>query len=215
MLAALTDMGCRDSRLDTAWEWMARAVTKEDLPVKINPDGLAPGEGVSGRFRYLHRYDGPVFACQTNKHMSCGWGGVCVMMAFSRLPVERRTGLIERAIQAGVDFFLDNEPAKAGFPGHRAGTPDPKWWQFKFPDFWPSDVLKLAEAFTTLGYGNDPRLADTLQLVRGKQDDNGRWALDYVDKTRKMWVKYGAQGKPNKWITLRAMHLLKRVGETG
>jgi len=133
------------------------------------------------------------------------------MMAFSRLPVECRTGLIKRAIEAGVDFFLSVDPSTAGFPGHRTGVPDKRWWQFRFPSFWGADILQIAEAFTALGYGSDPRLANTLDLIRGKQDEAGRWPLEYVDYTHKMWVEYGTRGKPNKWVTLRALRVLKQA----
>jgi len=75
------------------------------------------------------------------------------------------------------------------------------------------DILQIAEALTALGYGSDPRLANTLDLIREKQDENGKWSLEYVDNNRKMWVKYGPVGKPNKWVTLRALRVLKRAGE--
>jgi hypothetical protein len=212
MLLSLMDLGFKDSRLDTAYEWMARMVTGEDVPQKVNPDGLAPAEGVPGPFRYL-KYIGPQFACRTNQSMPCGWAGVKVMMAFSCLPVERRSDLINRAIKVGVDFFLSTDPSKAGFPGHRTGIPDERWWQFRFPSFWGVDILQIAEAFTALGYDNDSRLANTLDLIASKQDENGRWLLEYVDYTHKMWVKYGTRGEPNKWVTLRAMRVLKQAAQ--
>jgi hypothetical protein len=208
MLLSLMDLGYRDSRLDTAYEWTARMVTGEDVSQKVNPDGLAPADGVPGPFRYL-KYNGPRFVCRTNKYMPCGWAGVKVMMAFSRLPVERRSGLIKRAIDVGTDFFLSTDPSMAGFPGHRTGVPDERWWQFRFPSFWGADILQIAEAFTALGYGGDPRLANAFDLILSKQDENGRWPLEYVDYNHKMWVKYGSRGKPNKWVTLRALRVLK------
>jgi hypothetical protein len=210
MLLSLMDLGCQDERLDKAYDWMARTVTYEDMPKKINPDGLAPAEAVMGPFRYLNRF-GPQFACRTNSDLPCSWAAVKVMMAFSRLPVERRTTLIQRAIDIGVKFFLTGDPSKADFPGHRTGIPDERWWQFRFPSFWGADILQIAEAFTALGYGADPRLANTFKLIREKQDENGRWPMEYVNTSHKMWVKYGPAGKPNKWVTLRALRVLKRA----
>jgi hypothetical protein len=212
MLLSLMDLGCRDKRLDKAYEWMARTVTFEGFPRKINPDGLAPAEGVSGPFRYLDRF-GPRFACRTNDDLPCAWSAVKVMMAFSRLPAAGRTALINRAIEAGVKFFLTGDPSKADFPGHRTGVPDKRWWQFRFPSFWGADILQIAEAFTALGYGADPRLANTLALIRDKQDENGRWPMEFVDNTHKTWVKFGQLNKPNKWVTLRALRVLKQAGK--
>jgi hypothetical protein len=46
-----------------------------------------------------------------------------------------------------------------------------------------------------LGYGHDPRLANTLALVRSKQDAQGRWPLEY-DYTDKTWVNFGPKKQP-------------------
>jgi len=213
MLTSLMDLGYKDSRLDVAYEWTSRRVTDEDLPRKIDDDGLTAAQGGSAPFRYVKFITDPRFGCRTNKELSCAWAGNLVMMAFSRLPIERRSGLIKRAIQAGVDFFFSGEPATADFPGHRTGVPDKRWWQFSFPALG-TDILRIAEALTALGYGSDPRLAKTLDLIREKQDENGGWLLDHdFFHTHKMWVKYGPVGKPNKWVTLRALRVLKRAEE--
>jgi hypothetical protein len=210
MLTSLMDMGVKDGRLDAAYEWMARTVIFEDLPRRLNADGLDAAEGGPRPYHYLTRF-GPQFACRTNEYLPCGWAGVKIMMAFSRLPVERRSDLTNRAISIGEDFFLSVDPSTAGFPGHRAGVPDAGWWQFRFPSFWGADILQIVEAFTELGYGADPRLTKTFDLILSKQDEDGRWALEYVDNNRKMWVKYGAKDKPNKWVTLRALRVLKQA----
>jgi hypothetical protein len=213
LLVSQMDLGCDDKRLDAAYAWMARRLTGEDLPRKINADGLGPAEGVPGPFRYMKFITDPLFGCRTNKGLACAWAGVSVLMAFSRLPAMRRTPLINRAIRASLDFFFSADPATADFHDSKSGTPNPRWWQFKFPDFYATDILKMAEALTALGYGADPRLAHTLEIIRNKQDENGRWSLEYVDRIRKMWVNYGLIDQPNKWITLRAMRVLKRASE--
>ena len=66
---------------------------------------------------------------------------------------------------------------------------------------------------TALGYGADSRLANTFDLILSKQDENGRWPLEYVDNNHKMWVKYGTRGESNKWVTLRALRVLKQAAQ--
>jgi hypothetical protein len=91
--------------------------------------------------------------------------------------------------------------------------PDRRWWKFHFPVIG-MDILQVAEALTALGYGSDPRLANTLDLIRGKQDEHGRWLLEKnYGYWHKWWVNYGSINKPNKWVTLRAMRVLKRAGQ--
>ena len=62
-----------------------------------------------------------------------------------------------------------------------------------------------------LGYGADPRLANALELIRSKQDEQGRWALEY-DYAGKTWVDFGSKNEPNPWVTLRALRVLKNAG---
>lgn len=211
MLTSLMDLGCEDDRLDTAYEWTALTVTGEGLPSKVTKEGSATADSNSGKLFPFSYITGPLFSCRRMTH--CAWAGAKVMMAFSRLPVERRTGLIERAIEAGTKYFFSADPATADFPGEMALVPDRRWWKFHFPVIG-LDILQVAEALTALGYGSDTRLANTLDMIRGKQDDYGRWALEKnYGFQHKWWVNYGPINKPNKWVTLRALRVLKQAEE--
>jgi hypothetical protein len=211
MVTSLMDLGCKDNRLDVACEWTARTVTGEGLPLKVTGEGLAVAERSSAGLHSLSYVTGPLFACRSTQH--CAWAGAKVMMAFSRLQVERRSALIERAIEAGVKYFFSADPATADFPGEMASVPDSRWWKFHFPVIG-MDILQIAEALTALGYGSDPRLANTLDLIRRKQDEDGRWLLEKnYGYWHKWWVNYGSSGKPNKWVTLRALRVLKQAAQ--
>jgi hypothetical protein len=133
-----------------------------------------------------------------------------MMVAFSKLPAEQRTPLIRKAIDHGLDFFFGIDPATAAYPTGYAEKPSGNWWKFGFPVFYVTDLLQLAEALVALGYGNDPRLASTLSIIREKQDRDGRWPLEY-DYTGKTWLDFGVRKQPNKWVTLRALRVLKAV----
>jgi len=196
---ALTTLGCPDARLETAFEWMARSVTGE---------GIAPMEDKKAAVRYYGGKCGPNFACGSNNKLPCAWGAVKVMLAFSVLPLEKRTPLIESAIEKGVDFLFSVDPASAAYPTGYAEKPSQNWWKFGFPVFYITDLLQLVEALTALGYGKDPRLQRAMDIVREKQDTAGRWLMEYnyQDKT---WVDFGDKKKPNKWVTLRALRVLK------
>ena len=196
---ALLELGFADPRLEAAYEWMARSVTGE---------GVAAQEDKTASLRYYAYKCGPLFACGANYGLSCAWGAAKVMLAFSRLPVAARTPLIERAIQAGVNFLFSVDPALADYPSGGTGKPSGNWWKFGFPVFYITDILQIVEALVALGYGHDPRLANALQLITDKQDDLGRWSLEY-DYTGKTWVDFGVKKQPNKWVTLRALKVLK------
>ena len=97
LCAALLDLGYEDARLEAAFDWMARSVTGE---------GLQGAEDKQAPLHYYAAKCGPRFACGYNANKACAWGAVKVMLGFSKLPVERRTPLIEAALQQGVDFLF-------------------------------------------------------------------------------------------------------------
>jgi hypothetical protein len=199
---ALLELGYDDPRLEKAFDWMASSVTGE---------GVAPPEDRHAPLRYYAGKCGPVFACGANNKLPCAWGGAKVMLALGKWPRERRTATIERAIQRGIDFFFSIDPAEATYPSGWSGKPSSNWWKFGFPIFYVTDLLQVVEALAVLGCGSDPRLARSLALVAEKQDANGRWTLEY-EYTGKTWADFGAKKVPNKWVTLRALRVLRTVG---
>jgi hypothetical protein len=201
LCAALLDLGCELPRLETAFEWMARSVTGE---------GVAAMEDRQATVRYYAGKCGPLFACGANNKLTCAWGAAKVMLAFSKWPQEHRTPLIQNAIQQGVDFLLGTDPARAEYPSGWAEKSSSNWWKFGFPVFYVTDILQIVEALVGLGYANDPRLAGALNLIREKQDAQGRWALEY-DYKGKTWVDFGVKKQPNKWVTLRVLRVLKSL----
>jgi hypothetical protein len=199
--AALLDLGYISSDLDKALEWMSRSLTGE---------GIAPMEEKNAAVRYYAGKCGPNFACGSNNKRPCAWGGVKVMLAFSKLAKDKRNPLVERAIQKGIDFLFSTDPAKADYPCGYTLKPSGNWWKFGFPVFYITDMLQIVEALTGLGYGQDPRLANAFKIIREKQDSSGGWLLEngYTGKT---WLDFGAKKKPNKWVTLRALRVLKQA----
>ncbi len=199
LCAALLDLGLEDQRLDKAFEWMARSVTGE---------GVSPMQDKMAPVRYYAGKCGPNFACGSNNKLPCAWGGVKVMLAFSKLSEDRRTLLIDHAIKKGVGFLFSKDPAEADYPSGYSAKPSGNWWKFGFPVFYVTDLLQNTEALVKLGYGDDLRLANAIKLIRGKQDSRGRWPLEY-DYTGKTWIDFGPKKQPNKWVTLRALRVLK------
>lgn len=95
-------------------------------------------------------------------------------------------------------------------PPGSANKPSGNWWKFGFPVFYVTDLLQNVEALIALGYGDDPRLQNALALIRDKQDEQGRWSLDY-DYTGKTWVDFGPKRQFNKWVTQRVIRVLSRA----
>jgi hypothetical protein len=203
MCWALTELGYADDRLEMAYDWMARSNTGE---------GVAPLTEKKQAVRYYAYKCAPYFACGANQGQPCAWGAVKIMRAFANWPAEKRTPLIQRAIQTGVDFLLCIDPLTAAYPTPDGQKPNRDWWLPGFPIFYITDLLQLLEALVGLGYGHDPRLQNTLTWILNKQDEQGRWPLEYTYH-RKTWADFGTRNRPNKWVTLRVLRLLKTIDE--
>jgi hypothetical protein len=198
---ALLELGYDPALLGNAFEWMNRTVTGEDV---------APLGDREASVRYYAGKCGPTFACGANNKLPCAWGAVKVMLALGALPKTLRTPLAARAIKRGADFLLSVDPASALYPAGYSKKPNSSWWKFGFPVFYVTDVLQNVEALIALGFGRDPRLANAITAIREKQDDKGRWPLEY-DYAGKTWVDFGSKKAPNKWVTLRAVRTLRNV----
>ncbi len=203
MCFALYSLGCRDAKLEAAFDWMARTVTGE---------GMGKQGDEKARYRWYTYQCGAMFACKANGGKSCAWGAAKAMHAFSLLPKEKRTTRIEQAIQEGVDFLFSVDLMKANWPTRDDHQVNPNWWKFGFPVFYISDLLQIVEALARLGYGKDPRLQETVEFIRSRQDEVGRWRLE-LDYTERSGIRFGKLNQPNKWVTLRALRALKLVDD--
>lgn len=199
--AALIDLGwLNDPRLQAAMDWQARTITG---------DGVAPPDqtGTPKRY-YLSGTSGPLFSCAINGRLPCAWGGVKALLAFSKVPKERRTPAVRAAISAGTQFLLSKDPAVADYPFGYGARPSGNWFRFGYPLGFVADVLQNLEVLAALGHARDARLARAVELVESKQDAQGRWKLESTFNG-KMWIEIETKGAPSKWVTLRALRVLR------
>jgi len=205
LAAALIDLGwLGDERTDRALDWLARSITGK---------GIAAAEDTGAAVRYYRSGNSaPGFACSANNHLPCAWGAVKAMLALSKVPESHRTPEIRSAIHTGVEFLLSGNPAWADYPMGYSAKPSRSWFQFGYPIAYVTDVLQNLEVLTALGHGGDPRLAPAIDLLLSKQDAQGRWKMEYT-YNGKTWVDLEEKGKPSKWVTLRALRVLKRVAQ--
>lgn len=195
LVYALIRLGFGDDvRVQAALEWQAGAII---------------GKLPTGRY-YKSTTAGPNFACGVNQGQPCGWGATKAMRALVAVPENKRNLAMRQAIEVGADFLLSHDLAAADFPYTERISA--AWFKFGFPLSYWSDILETVEVLVDLGYGDDSRLARVFQLILNKQDSQGRWRLEN-SLNGKMWVDIERKGQPSKWITLRALRVLKRGGK--
>ena len=202
LAAALIDLGMfNDPRLTEAIDWMARSATGEGFgsvgEKDVNPHYIRSG------------ISGPGFLCSANDHQPCAWGAVKVALALSKIPPEKRSPQVNSAINAGIDFLLSKDPAAADYPHPYAKKPSGSWFKFGFPIFYVTDVLQNLAALLKLGLAGDQRLRNVIELVESKRDDTGRWKMEYT-YNGKIWVDIEEKGQLSKWVTYRALSVLKQ-----
>ncbi|MFC1869692.1 nitrogen fixation protein NifH [Chloroflexota bacterium] len=199
--AALIDLGClEDQRLQTALEWQAQTITGEGVADSMNRD--------TNKRYYKSGTSAPLFACSVNVGLPCAWGAVKAMLAFSKVPPSIRTQRMQVAIQQGISFLLSHDPAIADYPFGMGTRPSSSWFKFGYPIGYITDVLQNLEVLAVLGQAQNPLLNNALKLLINKQDSQGRWLLEHT-YNGKSWVDIEKKGQPSKWITLRALRVLK------
>jgi hypothetical protein len=82
------------------------------------------------------------------------------------------------------------------------------WSRFAFPTWWHYDVLRGLEYLRRAGVPPDERVAEAIDLLASKRDDDGRWPLDTLYPGRMPVDTDEGEGKPSRWNTLRALRVL-------
>ena len=186
-----------DSRVIRALEWLVRtAHPKGGWTCWSFGDGPAPS-------RTLDSWEG--------------------LSAFAVYPRSKWTPQLRACAARGAEFYLAKEL-------HHQGARHPPWYRFHWPVHYYYDLLVGLEMLTALGHGRDPRLRFALDLLKKKRRSDGRWNLDAVHpdggpraeawyaahpKDRPTPLAFERPGRPSKMITLRALGVLARVGESG
>jgi len=201
LAAALVDLGwLQDERVLSALEWQAQTISGE---------GIADSQsrGMDKRY-YASGTSGPLFACAANAGLPCAWGAIKALLALSKVPPSLRSERMQVATRLGASFLLSRDPAVADYAFGTGTRPNSSWFKFGYPIGYVTDVLQNLEVLAALGQAQDPRLARALELVIGKQDSLGRWTLEY-SYNGKTWVNVENKGQPSKWVTLRALKVLR------
>lgn len=86
---------------------------------------------------------------------------------------------------------------------------NPEWTLLAFPTLWHYDVLRALDYLRAAGVQPDPRADEAVAIVARRRQSDGRWLLDVRHKNTIHEECAGTVGAPNRWITLRALRVLK------
>jgi hypothetical protein len=137
---------------------------------------------------------------------SCHLGVVKALKALSAIPARQRNKDITRSISNACEYLLAHHLYKRSHDLSKVSKPG--WLRLQFPLMYQTDILELADILVDLGV-RDERMADAVELIQSKQNEKGQWPLESTLNGR-FWVSIERKGMPSKWITYRAIKVLKR-----
>src|ERR1700730_4570065 len=86
----------------------------------------------------------------------------------------------------------------------------PAWGtQCSFPTRWHYDILWGLDYLRRAAFAPDERIAEAVDLVAKKRDENGRWPLENPHPGPVHFEMEGRAGEPSRWNTLRALRVLR------
>ena len=129
------------------------------------------------------------------------------------LEYERVTGgtpQSQAARKTGEEYLLKRHIFERLSTGEPA---DERFLHFVHPSRWRYDVLRALDYFRSAamltGAAPDPRLGKAIGHIRSRRLGDGTWPLDWSPQGRVWFEVDDGPGKPSRWVTLRAMRVLK------
>jgi hypothetical protein len=145
--------------------------------------------------------------CEVENGAAVSSFGTTINVLEGLLAHERAIGGSDRVGEArrrGEAYMLERRLFRRKSTGE---VIDPIWLQFSFPTWWHYDVLRGLDYLREAGIQGDERIAETIEIVQGHRDGDGRWPLQQVHEGEP-GLPMEERGQPSRWITLRAMRVL-------
>lgn len=159
------------------------------------------------------RLDDGGWNCETESGSVRSSFGTTINVLEGLLEYERATGGTpgsRAARHSGEGYLLE----RALFRRLSTGVPaDERFLQFAHPNRWRYDVLRGLDYFRSAallsGAAPDPRLREAIDHVRSRRLEDGTWPLDWSPPGRVWFDVNDGPGEPSRWVTLRAMRVLR------
>ena len=213
----------RDMTWHNPWaEWDGVRVFDGEVEPCINGRVVAAGayfgldvNGIVTRLLGEQMADGG-WNCEQERGSTRGSFDTTINVLEGLLEHERATGgsaALREAVARGHEYLLERRLLRRLSTGEMI---DPGFSRFSFPMGSHYDALRALDYFRDVGSAPDQRLGEAIDLVRSKQDADGRWMLENPHESEMVNVRLQdidfdmgeREGTPSRWITLRARRVL-------
>ena len=137
---------------------------------------------------------------------------ICVLEGL--LEYERAVGSapeIAAARKRGEEYLLERSLSRRRSTGEIA---NPEFLELAFPPRYHYDILRGLDYFVAAGVRDD-RVHEALQIIRSKQQADGRWLLERSYDEALALALGESVGEPSRWNTLRAMRVMRWYAARG
>jgi len=121
-------------------------------------------------------------------------------------------GEVTAARHRGEEYLLERRMLHRLSDGE---IPQKRWLYVGFPNGWFYDVVRALDHLRDAGAAPDERTAEAIGIVESKRDTDGRWPLDHAYHEDLLVDLGEREGEPSKWITLRALRILRWAESAG
>lgn len=133
---------------------------------------------------------------------------ICVLEAL--LEHERRGGgggnsEVTQARLRGQEYLLERRLFRRRSTGE---VVDVAWTRLAFPTWWHYDVLRGLDYLRRARVAPDERVTEAIKLVASKRDSEGRWSLETRHRGMMLVEMDEGEGRPSRWISLRALRVM-------
>jgi hypothetical protein len=207
-----------NSRWDHAGERYWEGEVEECINGRVVADGAYFGIDVSPIVSRLagERLDDGGWNCERANGSVRSSFATTINVLEGLLEYERATGGTPESAQArksGEEYLLERNLFR------RLGTGEPAdelFLSFLHPSRWRYDILRALDYFRSAagltGAAPDRRLGEAIDHVRSRRREDGTWPLDWSLPGRVWFELDEGAGQPSRWVTLRAMRVLRWSG---
>lgn len=116
---------------------------------------------------------------------------------------------VTRARERGEEYLLERRLFRSRTT---SAVINPEWSLFSYPNGWHYDILRALDYLRATGRKPDSRISEAIGIVEKNRGADGRWPLQRVHNDVYAFDMGEAVGQPSRWITLRALRVLKWAG---
>jgi len=94
------------------------------------------------------------------------------------------------------------------YSDHTGQVINPHFTMLAYPYRWHYSMLRALDYFARAGAPCDKRLQDAIDILKAKRRPDGLWPLEHK-YAAKVFFNMEPVGKPSRWVTLRALRVMK------